>query len=378
MAGAGNAINQTSTGICGFTGTSFTGTAVTNHAVQVGSSNSYALTQLTVGTNGQVLVGATTADPAFATLTSSDSSITFTTGANSLSLQVTSGTTVGKTITGDSGGALSPTSGNWNILGSGSTTTVGSGSTLTVQLTGLTNHAVLVGAGTTTITKVSPSATSGVPLISQGASADPTFGTAVVAGGGTGNTTQTAYSLVAGGTTTTGAFQAVGPNSSSNAILMATGTSSLPAFTTSGTPYVTGISFNSGTDTLSVYSNGTWTPTITGSTGNPTPTYTAQTGTYRKIGDMVYISCFITVSALTGGTGNFEISGLPFTSVNVTTEQAWFAGLFVNTTTFRMMVKVQPNATKTTIYVGDGGAGSFQLPQTATTQISFAGFYQST
>jgi hypothetical protein len=65
-----------------------------------------------------------------------------------------------------------------NIIGSGSTTTVGSLNTLTVQLTGLTNHAVLVGAGTTTITKVGPTATAGQVLQSAGAAADPAFSTA--------------------------------------------------------------------------------------------------------------------------------------------------------------------------------------------------------
>ncbi len=87
-------------------------------------------------------------------------------------------TGAGKTITGDSGGALSPTANNWNLLGNGSITTAGSGSTLTTQLTGLTNHAVLVGAGTTTITKVGPTATAGQILQSAGSSADPVFSTA--------------------------------------------------------------------------------------------------------------------------------------------------------------------------------------------------------
>lgn len=39
----------------------------------------------------------------------------------------------GETITGDSGGALSPSSGNWNILGRSGSKTSGSGSTLTVK-----------------------------------------------------------------------------------------------------------------------------------------------------------------------------------------------------------------------------------------------------
>jgi hypothetical protein len=78
----------TLTGVLIGNGTSaVTGNAVTNHSVIVGGASN-ALTSLTVGTNGQVLVGSSAANPVFATLTSSDSSIAFTTGAGSLSLQV--------------------------------------------------------------------------------------------------------------------------------------------------------------------------------------------------------------------------------------------------------------------------------------------------
>lgn len=45
----------------------------------------------------------------------------------------TSGTGIPNTITGDSGGALSPAAGNWNILGGPGVTTSGSGSTLTIN-----------------------------------------------------------------------------------------------------------------------------------------------------------------------------------------------------------------------------------------------------
>lgn len=48
-----------------------------------------------------------------------------------------------------------------------------------------TQHDLLIGAASNGITSVAPSATSGVPVISQGASADPVFGTAAIAGGGT-------------------------------------------------------------------------------------------------------------------------------------------------------------------------------------------------
>lgn len=80
-------------------------------------------------------------------------------------------------ITGDSGGPETPTSGNFNLLGSGSITTVGSANTETVQLTGLTNHAVLVGAGTTTITKIAATANTGA-VLQNNSGADPSYSTA--------------------------------------------------------------------------------------------------------------------------------------------------------------------------------------------------------
>lgn len=60
-------------------------TTLTDHGVLVGSGTA-AVTPLAVGTNGQVLVGSTGADPVFATITSSDGSITVTGGAGSLDL----------------------------------------------------------------------------------------------------------------------------------------------------------------------------------------------------------------------------------------------------------------------------------------------------
>ena len=68
-------------------------------------------------------------------------------------------------------------SGQVTIVGSGSTTTVGGTNSLTLQLTGLTDHAVLVGAGTPTITKVGPSLTTG-QVLQNNAAADPSYSTA--------------------------------------------------------------------------------------------------------------------------------------------------------------------------------------------------------
>lgn len=51
--------------------------------------------------------------------------------------------------------------------------------------TPVTQYNLIVGGATSDVlVNVAPSATSGVPVISQGSSANPTFGTAVLAGGG--------------------------------------------------------------------------------------------------------------------------------------------------------------------------------------------------
>jgi len=68
-------------------------------------------------------------------------------------------------------------------------------------------------------------------------------------------------------------------------------------------------------NTLDDYEEGTWTPTITGSTTAGTATYSAQEGKYTKIGNFVYAKAYIVWNSGTG-VGNLQISGLPFTSSN--------------------------------------------------------------
>lgn len=66
-----NSINEATTGICGFTGTAFVGSPVTNHGVVLGSSTSSTLGNVgPSATAGQVLQSAgASADPAFSTAT---------------------------------------------------------------------------------------------------------------------------------------------------------------------------------------------------------------------------------------------------------------------------------------------------------------------
>lgn len=84
-----------------------------------------------------------------------------------------------------------------------------------------------------------------------------------------------------------------------------------------------GISFpatqvaSSDANTLDDYEEGSFTPVISGSTVAGTATTTSQFGNYTKIGTRVFFNLMVGISAHTG-TGNILLSGLPFTSRNVT------------------------------------------------------------
>ena len=105
---------------------------LTDHGVLVGSGTG-AITALAVGTNGQVLVGSSAADPVFATIASADSTITVTGGAGTLDLAT--GSAVAKSFATDSGTAT-PSSGTITIAGGTNCNTAGSGSTVTINCTG--------------------------------------------------------------------------------------------------------------------------------------------------------------------------------------------------------------------------------------------------
>jgi len=100
-----------------------------------------------LATNGQLWIGTTAVNAGgthvnVGSLSSPDSSITFSYSSPNITAVIAGGTTVGKTITGNTGGAISPTGGNWNIVTANSTPLfVGSGSTLTLDFN-LTNLAL--------------------------------------------------------------------------------------------------------------------------------------------------------------------------------------------------------------------------------------------
>ncbi len=113
------------------------------------------------------------------TLTSTAGTITITGSTNAINFDLAGGGEAIDSFIPDSGTnpVVPNAAGAVTMAGSGSITTVGGLNTLTTQLTGLTSHAVLVGAGTTTITKIAATANTGA-VLQNNASADPSYSTA--------------------------------------------------------------------------------------------------------------------------------------------------------------------------------------------------------
>lgn len=89
-----------------------------------------------------------------------------------------------------------------------------------------------------------------------------------------------------------------------------------PAGTVGGIHFPATPILNANPNTLDDYEEGTFSPTLTATSGSFT--YTAQVATYTKIGNRVFVSGVVIVNTATSPTGTLYISALPFTSTNTT------------------------------------------------------------
>ncbi len=83
---------------------------------------------------------------------------------------------------------------------------------------------------------------------------------------------------------------------------------------------------------LDDYEEGTWTPAVIGSTTAGTAAYFYRNGRYTKVGRLVTFECSTYFISGTG-TGNMQISGLPFTSNSAGTYPSFAIGYSATVTT---------------------------------------------
>lgn len=128
-----------------------------------------------------------------------------------------------------------------------------------------------------------------------------------VSKGGTGASTLSQYSVLVGNGT--GIVTQLASNGND---LLCGQASADPVFSTTADIYLANIQINGGTN-LASYSQGTFNPTLTSSGTAPTVGYNYQIGRYTRIGNRVIISVNLSLSSISGGTGNTRIGALPFT-----------------------------------------------------------------
>ncbi len=195
-----------------------------------------------------------------------------------------------------------------------------------------------------------------------------------VAQGGTGDQTMPAYSLVCGGTSTTGAFQSVS-DVATGQVLTSGGVGALPAF--SATPSLTSITLGGGT-ALANYAEGTFTPIVSGTTSAGAGTYSVQNGNYTRIGNIVFFQAYLVWSAHTG-TGNILAGGLPLTSRNSSNElhccSVWYSNFTYTAASF-LQAYVNPNDTTLNLTQMTATAAAASIPIDTAASMMFCGQYR--
>jgi len=136
---------------------------------------------------------------------------------------------------------------------------------------------------------------------------------------------------------------------------------------------------------LSDSSTGTWIPVVAGQTTAGTQTYSTQAGTYVVLGDVVFISCTIVLTAFDPATaGNINIIGLPFMVTNtnptfVFAQSPFCANVVFSANYTQFIAACNANTSRINLYE----LGSAQVQHrfqpanmTNTTNLVVSGFYR--
>lgn len=144
-----------------------------------------------------------------------------------------------------------------------------------------------------------------------------------------------------------------------------------------------GIQFGGDTaaaNALDDYEEGTFTPSIVGTSTAGTATYGAngQQGRYTKIGNRVFFDLYLAWSAHTG-TGDLQINGLPFTVQNTTNLNRTYSAIFSSVALTAGSIGAafsSPNTTTIALrQLPTGGGAVATVPMDTSAQISISGSF---
>jgi hypothetical protein len=174
---------------------------------------------------------------------------------------------------------------------------------------------------------------------------------------------------------------AAGPNASTNLNLAVNGRASV----THGLTFPAAANLSADVNTLDDYEEGTWTPSLVFAVPGTGQTYGASRfGNYQKIGNRVYFNCYFVLSAKGTGTGQVQITGLPFTPVaqssgGLSSCSIWTSGLSRANYMLTAYVdapnaQISLNGTSTTADAA-GAVGIDNNHVSGTASVMISGFY---
>ena len=136
---------------------------------------------------------------------------------------------------------------------------------------------------------------------------------------------------------------------------------------------------SSNANTLDDYEEGTFTPTVQGTSTAGSGTYTLQLGTYVKIGRLVWVQANMNWTTHTG-TGDYEGAGLPFASQNTSnlrSSLAVWSSQFTYTVAGQLGLFVNTNATTLDLFTFASAASrsSIGLATDVSGQVAYTGSY---
>jgi hypothetical protein len=120
------------------------------------------------------------------------------------------------------------------------------------------------------------------------------------------------------------------------------------------------------------YSTGTIVPTLVGTTAAGVGTYTSQTGKWIRFGNLVYCNLAVSWTAHTG-TGNMEITGLPYAAADRAPLSARFSDVtFTGTAAY---VSTIPSSTNLQIAQYSSATAATNIPIDTSGSIVVQGVY---
>lgn len=121
-----------------------------------------------------------------------------------------------------------------------------------------------------------------------------------------------------------------------------------------------GTALSTNARTLDFYEEGTFVPTIYGVTTAGAPTYASNVGNYTRIGDTVFWSAFVSISAIGGMVGALRIGGMPFaisaSSANVGAASIGFYANLSGTSTTEILANHANGASNLRLYKRDSSS----------------------